>query len=415
METKRRTSNLSERKHSTSSFATHVRNFAESLASSLNLWKETVVLIYKSGIATVLVSMILLAVLGAIIALYFELNSPQSAIHSIPHALWWAIVTMTTTGYGDIVPMTWSGRIAAVMLMIGGIALVSLFSATISSVFVILRLKEGSGLEKIHWTDHIVVCGWNSIAHNYLDAIKPTDDNLRIAIVNNRDPEHFASIIHQHPEIEFKFVKGDVTQEETLRRANVVKASTAIVFAEEGRSDDLQVLVVLALRSISKSVHIFAQVNEEKTIYHIKRAGADGLSWVNPYAGFLLAKHTISPGIPQVYDELLNPNRSTSLYRVFIPKEWHGKSLGQFAADYRNKSGSLIIGLLQEEFFLSKGDILSHDLTPIDEFINRKLTEVGLSPSELQRGKIKLNPPDSTILKPLDVAIAIPQSENDNE
>lgn len=57
------------------------------------------------------------------------------AIHSVDDALWWAVVTTTTVGYGDVSPVTGEGRLIAVGLMLVGISFLSVFTATVTSFF----------------------------------------------------------------------------------------------------------------------------------------------------------------------------------------------------------------------------------------------------------------------------------------
>ena len=75
-------------------------------------------------------------VLGAWLVLLFEENAKGSNIHSFPDALWWAIVTVTTVGYGDRFPVTEGGRAVAVVLMLVGIGLIGVLTATVASVFI---------------------------------------------------------------------------------------------------------------------------------------------------------------------------------------------------------------------------------------------------------------------------------------
>lgn len=84
-------------------------------------------LIYGSGSTLLLVWYISLFVLNA------ERSAPGATIRSFGNAMWWAFCTVTTVGYGDLVPVTIPGRIAAVILMIGGVVLTGLVVATISS------------------------------------------------------------------------------------------------------------------------------------------------------------------------------------------------------------------------------------------------------------------------------------------
>ena len=70
---------------------------------------------------------------GALAVLQAERPDPNANIKSLGDALWWAIATMTTVGYGDKYPVTATGRIVAVALMIGGIAVLGLTTATVAS------------------------------------------------------------------------------------------------------------------------------------------------------------------------------------------------------------------------------------------------------------------------------------------
>jgi polar amino acid transport system substrate-binding protein len=92
----------------------------------------------------------LLLLLLAIGALIWALERRQPAghfdrrpLHGIGDGLWWAAVTMTTTGYGDKVPLGWSGRTLGLAWMFASTFLLALFSATLASSFVVNRLKTG--------------------------------------------------------------------------------------------------------------------------------------------------------------------------------------------------------------------------------------------------------------------------------
>lgn len=75
-------------------------------------------------------------VVGAALALAFEHEQPGSSLGTFREALWWSIVTCTTVGYGDRFPVTAGGQIVAVLLMIVGIAGLSMLTASISALFV---------------------------------------------------------------------------------------------------------------------------------------------------------------------------------------------------------------------------------------------------------------------------------------
>jgi voltage-gated potassium channel len=104
------------------------------------LWGEGVervlAILSHRGLARVLLSAVGLLFLGAWLVLLFEDHAPGSNIHSYHDALWWAVVTVTTVGYGDRFPVSEGGRAVAVVLMLVGIGLIGVLTATVASFFV---------------------------------------------------------------------------------------------------------------------------------------------------------------------------------------------------------------------------------------------------------------------------------------
>ncbi len=85
------------------------------------------VIVYAAGAAVLLLYVASLAILDV------ERGAPGATINSFPDALWWAIVTMTTVGYGDVYPVTAIGRVIAALVMLGGVALLGTVTATMAS------------------------------------------------------------------------------------------------------------------------------------------------------------------------------------------------------------------------------------------------------------------------------------------
>ena len=86
----------------------------------------------------------LLAFCSALAVLDVERDSPEANITSFGDAMWWAMTTMTSVGYGDAYPVTPTGRLVAVVLMLGGIALLGVVTATLASWLVqAVETEEG--------------------------------------------------------------------------------------------------------------------------------------------------------------------------------------------------------------------------------------------------------------------------------
>lgn len=86
-------------------------------------------------------SAILFIYVASLAMLESERGHPDAAITSFGEALWWSITTVTTVGYGDYAPVTTSGRIIAVLLMVGGISLIGVVTATVAS-WIVQRVAE---------------------------------------------------------------------------------------------------------------------------------------------------------------------------------------------------------------------------------------------------------------------------------
>jgi voltage-gated potassium channel len=94
------------------------------------------------GLNWVLLIVLILNLIAAAAVLEFERGNPQANINSYPDALWWAVTTITTVGYGDRFPMSPAGRGVAVVLMIAGIAMFGVITATIAAYFVEQKAEE---------------------------------------------------------------------------------------------------------------------------------------------------------------------------------------------------------------------------------------------------------------------------------
>ena len=96
-------------------------------------------------------------------ALGFALNEKTGGDFGsrVGQGIWWAAVTITTVGYGDVTPNV-GGRLVGVGLMLSGVILLSLTTATIASIFIERKIRRERGLESISAHDHIIILGWHN-------------------------------------------------------------------------------------------------------------------------------------------------------------------------------------------------------------------------------------------------------------
>jgi voltage-gated potassium channel len=94
------------------------------------------VLVLESGpLVSVLVIFLMVVFLASVAEYFLERDVQPQTFGSVPAALWWAVVTLTTTGYGDVVPVTPLGRIVAAMVMISGLGVFGLWTGILATGF----------------------------------------------------------------------------------------------------------------------------------------------------------------------------------------------------------------------------------------------------------------------------------------
>lgn len=346
--------------------------------------------------------------LGALGVFAFESGAAGGHVRGLSDALWYGVVTMTTTGYGDVTPVTPLGRLVGVALMFGGIGLLSVFTATFASVLVTQRIREGRGLDEIRMKDHLIVCGWSQYAEQVLEALATAGRGDRVVLVNELPEDVISDLLARHRGA--RFVRGDPASEITLERANVRQANAAVVLADAtlAGADERTALVTLALKSVRSDLNVTAEALNLKSEPHLRRAGADEVITSGEFNAFLLSSATAAPGIPAVVRPLLSHGAS-SLRRVPIPPEHIGHTFGEVARAMRDRDGSLLIAIVSEAKGLTLDELLTDDTSLVDRFIEQQFQQAGSDFLRFERGRISatVNPPDSYVIQRSDAGIAI--------
>lgn len=355
--------------------------------------------------------LLIVMVLGGFIVIYLE----TGPITEKETPFWWAIVTMTTVGYGDFYPATPEGRFFAVIIMFAGISLVSLLTATISSIYVAKRIREDKGLEKVDIRDHIILCGWNKNAESIIDSLRNLTDQktLELVLINEIHEDIVNHLKNKYKDVDLYFVAGDFTSEEILNKASIVNAKTVIIIPNLddeniGSPDEKTIFATLTIKSLVSSVRVVAYLMQRENLTHIRRANVDEVVLSDDFGAYMLASHVMDPGIPQTTKTLLNASSDARLRRVDIPNQFVGRTFDDLFSYFRSTSAWILIGLFSEEENLGIGEVLSADTSALDAFIERKLNEGGISLLEESKVTTIINPKSSFKIEAGQRAIVIP-------
>ena len=369
----------------------------------------------KNQLAQLTVAIVLAINLAAFFMFLSERFAASHQFESFGDALWWSIVTIATVGYGDKVPITMAGRIVGSVTIISGLILISLFTATISSVFVARKIKESQGLQDIDFSDHILICGWNSHVEEILRIFSrytSASSTLKVVLANEAQPELMEVVCEAHPNLEVAFVRGDYSREPVLNRANIKTARSAIIVPDSTSpsgqlSDDKTLLSLLTMKSLNPKIKVVAHIVNKENYQHVKRANADEVIVSDQHVGFFLANEILSPGMPQVAMEILSFEHGKDIHRVPIPAEYIGRTFGELFTEFKKAHNWTLIGIVTEEETVSLSDILSHDMSAVDTFIERKFKEAGINVAERMGMRVDVNPPSDYQIQKKDLGVII--------
>ena len=263
---------------------------------------------------------------------------------AFPDALWWAIVTVTTVGFGDIAPASLGGRTIGVVLMFFGIGVLGMFTATIAGVFVENRMRKERGMGSVDLEGHIILCGWNNRTAEILKDLRADRRGAEAPIVLVAD-------IEKTPVADERlfFVRGRLN-EETLKRAGIEQAATVVLVGdrslEHGARDAKAVLSVLTVESLNPAVHSIVEVASEENVAHCERAGADEIIVGAEFSSRVISTATLDHGISSVLRELLSAQVGHDLITVPVPETLAGQTFLHLFAALKREQGMIALAIL---------------------------------------------------------------------
>jgi voltage-gated potassium channel len=302
----------------------------------------TLIALGKTHVRLLILTAVLL-ITGTACAFYFVEAPSNDDVNNFGDCLWWAVVTMSTVGYGDKIPETTGGRAVATILAIGGPVI---FLTMVSSVGATLYDEWRKGMRgeaQVYFKDHIMVCGWNPKAKDVINELRLSPKFRKYPIVIIDD------CIDTKPidDGDVAFVRGNAWEVEVLEQANVRRAKFAVVVAEDGTpaADQKTVLTVLAIESIEPSIITCAEVNDPSNECHLRRANCDVVVNTNVIASKLLATAVENHAVNDVIDELVTHTRGSEIYGVKLPRKYDNASFKEPFEELKRSHNVTVIGI----------------------------------------------------------------------
>ncbi len=357
----------------------------------------------------------LVILVGAIAVLAVEYNNPDSVIKDFFDAIWWSLVTITTVGYGDLVPKTFWGRIIGIVFIFLGFTLFSTFTAFVASNFIDKKIKERKGLNKIIDKNHILICGWNNSAKKILDFISKLDPTEipNTVLVNELTEDDFSSLQNNYPDLQLKFIKGDFTNQEILLKANIKEAKNIILLFDKSKansspSDERTIIASHNISYMKLKGKISIQLQDEKYLPNIRREKISNVVIYDNLGGNLLANSAINPSIPDFVQEVLKATDGKGFKEIQIPNTFINKSFEELSKFLREERNLIILGIVSVFPEVSIEEIISDDSSSIDQFIKSQFELSGKKfKTDQAASHIKLKPENDYLIQDTDKAIVL--------
>jgi voltage-gated potassium channel len=222
---------------------------------------------------------------------------------------YYAVVSLSTTGYGDITPMTPNARLVNVLLITP--ARVLFLIILVGTTLEVLTDQYRKGLLVSRWRhklkDHIIICGYGTKGRAAVSALLETGyDKSRIVVVENRD-----EAVRQATANGLVVIEGNATRSAVLNEADVKNCKSVIIATD---SDEASVLITLTVRQLTAGqVRILAAVREQENAALLKQSGAHHVIVSSSTAGRLLGLTTTAPPLIDVVEDLLTPGQGMAL------------------------------------------------------------------------------------------------------
>jgi voltage-gated potassium channel len=301
--------------------------------------------IYRKTIYTIIA---LISIYGFLIylMLQFESQSPDTKISSIQDGLWYTIATLTTVGYGDVVPVTYWGRILGFIFLLSSLGVYGFIIGQIANIMSTLKENRAMGLNGTSFEGHVVIIGWNEFSQAVIAHLIAAGKKVAIVTKNRSDID----IIREYYDPSQAYtLYSDYNNFELMEKSNIRKAS--IVFIN--LSDDTEKLVyVINIKKYFSDLNYVVTLdngNLKSTFHH---AGVTYAISKNEISSKLLASYIYEPDVALFSEEIIAYAHQDDEYDMKQVMVKDGNPLaGMFYDkaffDLKKESNVILIGLVK--------------------------------------------------------------------
>ncbi|MGB3641541.1 MAG: ion channel [Rivularia sp. (in: cyanobacteria)] len=314
----------------------------ESILTKIRKWIESIWEFLETE--NFLRPLLIILIIVAISSLSLSIVEPNLSLFD---SLWWAVVTLTTVGYGDVTPKTISGRFIAFLDMLVGIGVLTLLTATVASILVERKIILDLGMHSYSFENHIILCEWNYRTEIIIKELRlePEIEKAPIVLIADIDRK---PVKDKH----LFFVKGEVC-DETLHQASLLKAKTVIILGDDNldykQRDAKVILSTLTVESINKNAYTIAELINEKNIETCKRACADEIIVSSKLSSNLISSAAINHGISKVISDIVTYEYGSQIFKIAIPESEIGSLFIDVFMTMKQDFQSTVIAIQQGE------------------------------------------------------------------
>ncbi|WP_024332491.1 potassium channel family protein [Gordonia hirsuta] len=258
-------------------------------------------------------------------------------------SLYYSTVTLSTTGYGDITPVSESARLINILFVtpLRVLFLIVLIGTTLE----VLTERSRQAIKIQNWRNrvrnHTVIVGYGTKGQTATAAI--IADGVRPGEVVVVDDDQAA--LDAAAADGLVTVRGDATKSDVLRLAGMAHAAALVIAANR---DDTAVMVTLTARELNPRAKIVAAIRESENTHLMRQSGANSVVVSSETAGRLLGIATITPSVVEVVEDLLSPEEGYAI----AEREVDPSEVGGSPAHTRD----LVLGVVRDGALHRVGD-----------------------------------------------------------